>query len=87
MTLNNWQEGVSRTPFVAATGSRSSFDNLSKSTNVAAHIDDKQAAIDLTILKNDLQTTRGQLRWVSGDIMISGSLTKKGHARFLRKSM
>ena len=87
MNLNNWQERISRTPFTAATDSRSLFDNLSKSKNVAAHIEDKRTAIDLTILKNDMMSTRGQVRWVPGEIMISDSLTKKGPSNFLRKIM
>ena len=87
MNLNNWQERISRTPFIAATDSRSLFDNLSKSKNVAAHIEDKRTAIDLTILKNDTMSTRGQVRWVPGEIMISDSLTKKGASNFLRKIM
>ena len=87
MNLNNWQERISRTPFIAATDSRSLFDNLSKSKNVAAHIEDKRTAIDLTILKNDTMSTRGQVRWVPGEIMISDSLTKKGPSHFLRKIM
>ena len=74
-------------PFIAVTDSRSLFDNLSKSTNIASHVDDKRTAIDLTILKNDLQHTRGQLRWVAGEIMISDALTKKGPASFLRGIM
>lgn len=87
LNLPNWQQQISRTPFVAATDSRSLFDNLSKTTNVAAHIDDKRTAIDLTILKSDLQHTKGQIRWVAGDIMISDALAKKGPAVFLREVM
>ena len=87
MTLSNWQQQISKTPFVAAIDSRSLFDNLTKSTNIASHVDDKRTAIDLTILKNDLQHTKGQLRWVAGEIMISDALTKKGPANFLRGIM
>ena len=88
MNLSNWQQQIGRTPFIAVTDSRSLFDNLSKSTNIASHVDDKRTAIDLTILKNDLQQTRGQLRWVAGgEIMISDALTKKGPASFLRGIM
>ena len=85
MKLVNWQEKIRHTPFIAATDSRSLFDNLSKSKNVAAHIEDKRAAIDLTILKNDMVATRGQIRWTPGEIMVSDSLTKKGPSVFLRK--
>ena len=87
MNLTNWQERIGRTPLIAATDSRSLFDNLSKSKHVAAHIEDKRTAIDLTILKNDMTLTRGQVRWVPGEIMISDSLTKKGPSHFLRKIM
>ena len=84
MSLQNWQKQISRTPYMTATDSRSLFDNLTRSTNVAAHIEDKRTAIDLAILKNDMNTTRGQTRWVPGSIMISDSLTKKGPSTFLR---
>ena len=87
MDLLNWQEQISKTPFITVTDSRSLFDNLSKSKNVAAHIEDKRTAIDLTILKNDMMATKGQVRWVPGEIMISDSLTKKGPSTFLRKTM
>ena len=66
---------------------RSLFDNLSKTTNIASYVDDKKTAIDLTILKNDLQHTGGQLRWVTGEIIISDALTKKGPISFLRGIM
>ncbi|CAK9117590.1 unnamed protein product [Durusdinium trenchii] len=62
MSLQNWQKQISRTPYMTATDSRSLFDNLTRSTNVAAHIEDKRTAIDLAILKNDMNTTRGQTR-------------------------
>ncbi|CAK9117550.1 unnamed protein product [Durusdinium trenchii] len=65
MSLQNWQKQISRTPYMTATDSRSLFDNLTRSTNVAAHIEDKRTAIDLAILKNDMNTTRGQTRWVA----------------------
>jgi len=42
MDLLNWQEQISKTPFITVTDSRSLFDNLSKSKNVAAHIEDKR---------------------------------------------
>ena len=84
MSLQNWQKQISRTPYLTATDSRSLFDNLTRSTNVAAHIEDKRTAIDLAILKNDMRTTRGQTRWVPGSITISDSLTKKGPSSFLR---
>ena len=60
MNLVNWQEKIRHTPFLAATDSRSLSDNLSKPKNVAAHIEDKRAAIDLTIIENDMVATRGQ---------------------------
>ena len=84
MSLQNWQKQISKTPYLTATDSRSLFDNLNRSTNVAAHIEDKRTAIDLAILKNDMSATRGQTRWVPGSIVISDSLTKKGSSSFLR---
>ena len=51
-------------------------DTINKCRNTSAHIDDKRTAIDLTILKGDLEKTGGQARWVGGTNMVSDSLSK-----------
>ena len=87
LSLDHWEREICRTPFIAVTDSKSLYDTATKCRNVSAHIDDKRTAIDLSILKRDLQLTRGQVRWVAGVNMISDSLTKRMSASFLRKVM
>eukprot|EP00435_Cladocopium_sp_Y103_P075376 s90_g57.t1 len=85
--LDSWEQELKKIPFIAVTDSKSLYDTVTKCRNTSAHIDDKRTAIDLTILKNDLQTTQGQVRWVSGTNMVSDSLTKKMSSAFLQKVM
>ena len=87
LTLENWEQQISRTPFIAVTDSKSLFDTINKCRNTSAHIDDKRTAIDLTILKRDLVLTGGQVRWVGGANMLADSLTKRMTSKFLRKVM
>lgn len=87
LSLDNWEQQISRTPFIAVTDSKSLFDTINKCRNTSAHIDDKRTAIDLTILKRDLALTGGQVRWVGGANMLADSLTKRMTSKFLRKVM
>ena len=87
LSLEHWEKEIGRTPFIAVTDSKSLYDTATKCRNVSSHIDDKRTAIDLSILKRDLQLTKGQVRWVAGVNMISDSLTKRMSASFLRKVM
>ena len=79
-----WEKLVAKLPFVAVTDSKSLFDTLSKITNAASQVSDKRTAIDLTILKSDLQATLGTVRWVEGVNMICDCLTKRMSGAFLR---
>eukprot|EP00435_Cladocopium_sp_Y103_P068193 s512_g31.t1 len=65
LSLENWERQLGHMPFIAVTDSRSLYDTITKCRNTSAHIDDKRTAIDLTILKGDLETTGGQVR-ISG---------------------
>ena len=87
LQLGSWEEQIKEVPFIAVTDSRSLYDTITKCRNTSAHIDDKRTAIDLTILKGDLEKTKGQVRWVGGSNMVSDSLTKKMTPGFLRKVM
>ena len=84
LSMDRWEEQIAATPFVAITDSRSLYDTITKLRNTASHIDDKRTAIDVTILKNDFNRTKGQVRWVEGGRMISDSLTKKMSSAYLR---
>ncbi len=87
LQLGQWEKQIKEVPFIAVTDSRSLYDTITKCRNTSAHIDDKRTAIDLTILKGDLEKTKGQVRWVGGSNMVSDSLTKKMTPGFLRKIM
>ena len=84
MNLCGWEDQIGCIPYVAVTDSKSLYDTLTKSTNVAAQVHDKRTAIDLTILKSEMTKTRGQARWVPGTNMIVDCLTKKMCGSFLR---
>ena len=79
-----WEEQVAETPFIAVTDSKSLYDTITKLRNTASHVEDKRTAIDVTILKNDIQRTQGQVRWVEGCRMLADSLTKKMSSVYLR---
>ena len=79
-----WEEQVAETPFIAVTDSKSLYDTITKLRTTASHIEDKRTAIDVTILKNDVQKTKGQVRWVEGCRMLADSLTKKMSSVYLR---
>jgi len=87
LNIDNWEAQLKDQPFIAVTDSRSLYDTINKCRNTSAHIDDKRTAIDLTILKGDLEKTGGQVRWVGGTNMVSDSLTKKMNPNFLRRVM
>ena len=78
---------MSEIPFVAVTDSKSLYDTMVKVSNTSAHIEDKRTAIDVTILKDDLRRTQGQVRWIPGDYMLADALTKRMSAQVLRNVM
>ena len=84
LKLDQWEEQVSATPFIAITDSKSLYDTVSKCRNTASHINDKRTAIDVTILKSDFKKTQGQIRWIEGSRMVADSLTKKMSGSLLR---
>ena len=81
----NWEERLASLPFIAVTDSKSLYDTMSKCSNPATQVEDKRTAIDITILKNDMRRSRGQVRWIPGTVMISDALTKKMSAQGLKE--
>ena len=59
------------------TDSKSLFDCLHKLICSYTQADDKRTAIDIAILKGDLQRSGGHARWIEGTNMIADPLTKK----------
>ena len=87
LKLETREKELSRIPFIAVTDSKSLYDTVTQCRNTSAHVDNKRTAIDLTILKDDLTKTKGQVRWVCGTNMVLDSLTKKMPPGFLQKVM
>ena len=85
-TTRQWEQQLTRLPFIAVVDSKSLYDVISKCTNPASHIEDKRTAIDVAILKDDFKTG-GQIRWVDTRAMLTDPLTKQGAANYLRHVM
>ena len=83
--LDDWSEMMRQIPFTAVTDSKSLYDTLTTTSNASMHIEDKRTAIDVTILKSDFKRTRGRIRWIPGEFMLSDSLTKKMSASGLKR--
>lgn len=83
--LHDWQDLMQKIPFTAVTDSKSLYDTITTTSNASTHIEDKRTAIDVTILKSDFKRTRGRIRWIPGDFMLSDSLTKKMNAQGLKR--
>ena len=84
LSQNEWEGQLSSIPFVAVTDSRSLYDCLNKLVCTYTQTDDKRTAIDVAILKDDMQKSSGHARWIEGDNMICDPLTKKMKGNFLR---
>ena len=82
--LTDWQDLMQKIPFTAVTDSKSLYDTVTTTSNAATHKENKRTAIDVTIIKSDFKRTRGRIRWIPGDFMLSGSLTKKMSAQGLQ---
>ena len=57
---------------------------VSTSWFALSRVEDKRTAIDLAILKDDMNRTSGSLRWVAGTNMITDPMTKRMNSSFLR---
>lgn len=84
MTEKDWEHRLATVPYVAVVDSKSLYDCMNRLVCTYAQVEDKRTAIDVAILKDDLQKTGGHLRWIEGDNMIADSLTKRMNNSFLR---
>ena len=84
LSHEEWERELVAIPFVAVTDSRSLFDCLNKLVCTYTQTDDKRTAIDVAILKDDMQKSGGHPRWIEGENMICDPLTKKMKGSFLR---
>ena len=66
-----WEKHLATLPFMAVVDSKSLYDCVNKCNNPASHVEDKRTAIDIAILRNDLQKSNGQLRWVDTRAMMT----------------
>ncbi|CAE7946043.1 unnamed protein product [Symbiodinium sp. KB8] len=79
----DWEKRLEKLPFLAVTDSKSLYDTVSKQTCPFSQVDDKRTAIDVSILKHDLEGA-GTVRWIDGRNMISDNLTKNSGGNYLR---
>ena len=82
---DEWERQLASIPYVAITDSKSLFDCLNKTVCTYTQADDKRTAIDIAMLKDDLQKSGGHPRWIEGSNMLSDPLTKKMKGEFLRR--
>ena len=87
ISARDWQKEVAKLPFICITDSKSLFDAVQKDTNPTTQCDDKRTAIDISLVKQELQELGGTIRWIDGRTMISDSLTKDARADYLRYIM
>ena len=81
-----WEAQMDKQPFLAVTDSKSLYDTLSKKTCPYSQIEDKRTAIDVSILKRELEGV-GTVRWVDGRNMLADALTKNVGGNYLRYVM
>eukprot|EP00435_Cladocopium_sp_Y103_P029748 s1932_g7.t1 len=84
MRDKDWEERLTSIPYVSVVDSRSLYDCINKLVCTFSQVEDKRTAVDLAILKDDLNRTSGSLRWVAGTNMITDPMTKKMNSEFLR---
>jgi hypothetical protein len=72
---------------VLLTDAKSVYDALSKPTSTAVAAKDKRTAIDLAIIRNDLQRSNSLVRWIEGTVQLADSLTKDMQPDLFRATM
>jgi hypothetical protein len=80
----DWERTVSPFPAVAIVDSKSVYDAVHKLANTASQVEDKRTAIDLAIIKRDMEHSNLQIRWVPTEAQMADSFTKKMSADSLR---
>ncbi|OLQ01053.1 hypothetical protein AK812_SmicGene16199 [Symbiodinium microadriaticum] len=84
MSAEDWRREAQKLPFLAAVDSKSLYDAANKLSSTTAYISDKRTAIDLAVIKNDVQQTAGTIRWIDTRAMIADQLTKNHPGHYLR---
>jgi hypothetical protein len=82
-----WEEEAKRLPFFAAVDSKSVYDAVSRCVNPASQMEDKRNAIDLAVIKHELENQSGKVRWIDTRAMIADPLTKGMDPAYLRYVM
>jgi transcriptional regulator NrdR family protein len=81
----NWEKTISSLPAIAIVDSKSVYDAVHKLANTASQVEDKRTAIDLAIIKRDLDCSKLQIRWVTTEAQMADTFTKKMPADSLRR--
>ena len=81
---DTWEKKLTSIPYISVVDSRSLYDCINKLVCTFSQVEDKRTAIDLAILKDDMNRTSGSLRWVAGTNMITDPMTKRMNSSFLR---
>jgi hypothetical protein len=84
MQDHQWEKKLTSIPYISVVDSRSLYDCINKLVCTFSQVEDKRTAIDLAILKDDMNRTSGSLRWVAGTNMITDPMTKRMNSSFLR---
>jgi hypothetical protein len=79
-----WESEAKKMPFFAAVDSKSVYDAVSRCVNPASQMEDKRNAIDLAVIKHELETGSGRIRWIDTRAMIADPLTKGMDPSYLR---
>ena len=88
MSAEDWRREAQKLPFPAAVDSKRLHDAANKLSSTTAYISDKRAAIDLAVVKNDVQQTAGTIRrWIDTRAMIADPLTENHPGRHLRHDL
>lgn len=66
MSQQSWEDQLTSIPYVAVTDSKSLYDCL---VCTYTQTENKRTAIDIAILKDDMQRTGGRAKWIEGTNM------------------
>ena len=74
LSLREWREQENVPPLTSVTDSKGKHDHFHNETTGPS--EDRKSAIDLAIVKEDLQRPRMFLLWVDGKAQVADALTK-----------
>ena len=81
LAVTDWR---GRLPFLAAVDSKSLYDAVNKCACTASYVSDKGDAIDVALIKADLDETSGKIHWIDTRSMLSDPLTRQHSGAYLR---